>query len=125
MYKLLFLLSFFLILQVNTFGFTDSTCLAFVDLALESDPRPPDLPDKVHTDHFIIHYNASQTNSVYANNAAAYAEFAYEEICIERGWPVPPPDDGRGGDDRYDIYILSGGEKGICKAEYDAQWQYE
>lgn len=71
---------FSLLLQVDTFGFTDTTCITFVDLSLKSDPRPSNLPDKVFTDHFIIHYNASETNLSYANNVAAYAEFAYAEI---------------------------------------------
>lgn len=126
MNRLLFILTFILFLQLNTFAFTDSTCIAFNNLALESEPRPENLPDKVYTNHFIIHYDASETNFDYANNVAAYAEFAYEKICIIRGWPVPPPDNARGGDDRYDIYIdASLGFLGVCIAEFDNQWQNE
>ncbi|BDQ03916.1 T9SS type A sorting domain-containing protein [Ignavibacterium sp.] len=124
MYKLLFLL-LFVIGYLNMFAFTDSTCIGIVNLSLESDPRPTNLPDRIYTTHFIIHYNTYETNFIYANNVATYAEFAYEEICIQRGWLIPPPDDNRGGDNRYDIYILSTGAKGVCKAEFNNSWTNE
>lgn len=125
MKKLFLLLVIFHLVHLNTLALQDSTCIRFNNLSLESDERPMDLPDKIYTEHFIIHYNNLVTLTAYANMVAAYAETSYTKIFIERGWPVPPADNNRGGDNRYDIYIIAGGHKGECIAEFDSQWQYE
>jgi hypothetical protein len=122
MYKLILFIS--LLLYYNLQAEADSTCLRFVNLAQEMSFRPVH-PDKIYTEHFIIHYNSSETSFSYANNVATYSEIAYEKICIDKDWPIPPPDDGRGGDDRYDIYLMADGDPGECVAEYNPSWPYE
>lgn len=61
------------------------------------------------TSHFRIHYTLEGEDAVtenYLNGVALTVEEVYR-IQIERlQWPLPPGDDGGGGNDLYDIYLL-------------------
>ncbi len=67
--------------------------------------------------HFRIHWTDSGTDAVvlsYANTIAVAADSSWQVQCNEMNFITPPPDNGVGGDDLYDIYIkyLSGGTLG-------------
>lgn len=70
------------------------------------------------TEHFRIHYTfegEDATNEVYVDAVGRTMEEVWR-IQIERlGWPIPPADGARGGDDRYDVYLedLMGNDDGI------------
>lgn len=100
-------LSLLLILFLfSSFSFgEDSTCVRSIILGGEGEGRP-DLTNQIVTTHFIIHWE-SPTQQTYAENTADYAEYAYQKQCTEMGWAVPPPDDYRGGDNKYDVYLVS------------------
>jgi len=67
--------------------------------------------------HFKIHWTDSgydAVSSAYANDVAVSADSAWQVECVEMSFNHPPPDNGVGGDDLYDMYIchLSGGTLG-------------
>jgi len=70
---------------------------------------------------------ASPTTQTYAQNASNYAEYAYQKQCVEMNWLVPPTDDNRGGDYKYDIYLVNslGSLRGETFYEITGNWQYE
>ena len=58
---------------------------------------------------FSIHWTDSgqdSTTSAYALSIALAADSSWSRQCGEMGFFFPPPDQGAGGDDRYDIYLL-------------------
>ena len=70
--------------------------------------------------NFKIHYDTVGANAVYRvdedinpedgvpdyiNNMASFLEMARYTYLVELGFDMPPPDDGQGGDDRYDIFV--------------------
>jgi len=60
--------------------------------------------------HFKIHWTDSGSDSVsyaYALSIAIAADSSWQVQCNEMGFFQPPPDNGIGGDDLYDIYIVS------------------
>ncbi len=60
------------------------------------------------TENFIIHYTLEgedATSEEYVNAAAEYADAVWNTEINEMGWAAPPPDQGAGGDDRFDIYL--------------------
>jgi hypothetical protein len=72
------------------------------------------------TSHFLIHYDKSGPNAVYhpaedvqpsdgvpdyINRTSEYLEASYRVYSEELGFDYPPPDNGAGGNDKYDIYI--------------------
>ncbi len=64
----------------------------------------------IGTTHFKIHYTLTggdATSTNYANNVANYFEYSWSIEVDSLGWDAPPPDNGAGGDDRYDIYIIN------------------
>ena len=66
--------------------------------------------DTIFTLHFMVHYTTQGSDSTdpsYASLVAAFAEFSWAYEVGYLGWDAPPPDYGYGGDDRYDIYIMS------------------
>ena len=74
---------------------------------------------------FKIHWTdagADATTLGYANTIAGAADSSWAVQCDEMGFFHPPPDNGVGGDDKYDIYIkyLTGGTLGYttCAGEY-------
>ncbi len=72
-------------------------------------PRPTLSGTEINevTTNFRIHYTTSGSDSTTAELAESIA--VYAETCWVRvgdmGWPMPPPDQMVGGDNRYDIYI--------------------
>ncbi len=120
-------LVFAAIILTATNSFADSTCVRFPGLSEEAFVRPT-LANQVATTHFIIHWE-DPTTLTYAQNTANYAEYAYQEMCVELGWLVPPTDDGRGGDNKYDIYLVDksyiDGSNGITQPEIIGNWTYE
>ncbi len=88
------------------------------------------------TARFRIHYTSSGDDAVpdgdvnqnqvpdYVEQIAEAVEFSWESQIIRMGWAAPPPDQGLGGDDRYDIYlenILWDGTAGYTDGGYDEQ----
>lgn len=62
------------------------------------------------TPHFRIHYTlegADNTTEQYVDAIAEAAEDVRAIQIEQMGWPEPPPDGDRGGDERYDIYVAS------------------
>lgn len=73
-------------------------------------PARPALEDEqmMSTTHFLIHYTKNPPNSPcrtdWPDTIAAAAEKAWTTYS-NLGWLMPPPDNGHGGDNKYDIYI--------------------
>ncbi len=66
--------------------------------------------------HFRIHYTTTggdASSLTYANDIAEYVDYSWATECGTMGYFVPPPDNGAGGDDLYDIYIMNAGP-GTC-----------
>lgn len=69
------------------------------------------------TEHFRIHYTLDGEDGVpelddndnlqpdYVEEVARAFEFSWSAEIDYFGWAAPPPDDGQGGDDRYDVYL--------------------
>jgi hypothetical protein len=80
------------------------------------------------TEHFRVHYTAEgidATTPEYAQLVGQALEEARYYQVEELGWPAPPPDGLRGGDERYDVYLVNllarnedvGGELGSAQPE--------
>lgn len=70
---------------------------------------------------FRFHYTTSGGDAVtlaYAQEMAGYFDDSYEIECSTLGYFEPPPDGGVGGDNLYDVYIisLSGGTLGYTSS---------
>ena len=80
----------------------------------------PELTFSFGTEHFKIHYDITGEYGVYEaevdedppdgipdyiNRMAEYLELSYWTYHEYLGYDLPPPDEGMGGDDRYDIYV--------------------
>ena len=64
----------------------------------------------IDTAHFRIHYTLEGDDATTEAFVRKVAETMEEVRMIQveqMGWPAPPPDNGRGGDDRYDVYIAN------------------
>ncbi len=61
------------------------------------------------TEHFKIHYTLTGRDAAlstgYVDNMATALEHSWDVEIDQLGWAPPPPDNGIGGDDRYDVYI--------------------
>ncbi|MGC8893379.1 MAG: MXAN_6640 family putative metalloprotease [candidate division WOR-3 bacterium] len=84
-------------------------------------PRPVN-QTTYDTTHFRIHYDTTGSQAVtieYARQIAEIAEYSWEVLVDSMGYDEPPPDNGAGGDNRYDIYIieLTGGVLGYTQPE--------
>lgn len=125
--KNFFLLLFAFVYNTAALTFADTTCVNFSGLG-ETIYQRPVLANAIPTEHFKIHWEFP-TTLAYAQNTAAYAEYAYQKICIEMGWQVPPTDDNRGGDNRYDIYLVNPsniqGFNGVTQPEIPENWPHE
>jgi len=61
------------------------------------------------TPNFRIHYTTQGADAVaqeYLNAVASTVEEVWEIEVNQMGWPPPPSDNGAGGDNRYDFYIV-------------------
>ncbi|MBC7251926.1 MAG: hypothetical protein H5T62_16810, partial [Anaerolineae bacterium] len=83
--------------------------------------RPTLTNEQIHdTTHFRIHYTTTGTDAVYhpdedldpANGVPDYVDWVAEDLeyvwsteIDSMGWLQPPPDQGEGGDTRYDVYL--------------------
>lgn len=92
-----------------------------IDPAQVNDPDRPDLSGEVlffGTEHFLVHYTLSGQDAVvptdvnsngvpdYVEAVGEAMEFSWQVEIVELGWAMPPSDGGRGGDLRYDIYLV-------------------
>ena len=71
---------------------------------------------------FRVHYTLQGNDAVtvaYAESVASYVSYCWAIEVDSLGWVAPPPDNGQGGDNRYDFYIrlLSSGVMGTTYAE--------
>jgi len=76
---------------------------------------------KFYTTDDLLHYSVSDLIQIYVDSVAIAADSSYNFEVNYIGFPAPPPDNGAGGDDKYDIYIanLSGlGEYGETDFEF-------
>ncbi|RMG34745.1 MAG: hypothetical protein D6732_10345 [Methanobacteriota archaeon] len=117
-YELIFALTLFVIItfwQTKLMSQTQEEC-GFRDAInhfwQQKQPESrPVLQDEqiIPTTHFLIHYSltdtAHATTLAWAQAIATYAEESWS-VSENLGWELPPPDNGNGGDDRYDIYIV-------------------
>jgi hypothetical protein len=58
---------------------------------------------------FTIHYTSTgidSTGTAYAESVALFADSTRHVLVTTHSWPDPPSDEGNGGDDTYDIYLL-------------------
>jgi hypothetical protein len=71
--------------------------------------------------HFRIHYDTTGVNTpalidqndvrlpntarAYVDSAAAIFDYVWDQEIGELGYPAPPPDNGAGGGDEYDVYV--------------------
>ncbi len=66
-------------------------------------------PKRINSTHFRIHFDTTGTHATtraYAESTSVYAETSWARAS-RLGWLMPPPDNVRGGDSRYDIYIIN------------------
>ena len=80
-------------------------------------PELTGFPKSVPTEHFRIHYTTTGEDAVpdadenkndipdYVEEVAKAMEYVWEVEINYFGWPAPPTDGGKGGDDRYDVYL--------------------
>ncbi len=76
----------------------------------------------IERENFRVHYTTiggNATTRAYAESVAKYIEYSWKKQVDTLGWASPPPDNGLGGDTRYDIYIhnLPEGVMGRTTAE--------
>lgn len=116
----IFMVLFLLVFTVNVYP-DDSTCIKHY---ISENLVRPELPNHISTAHFKIHYD-NLVDPTYATNTAIFAEYAYQKICDEFGWIQPPSDDNRGGDNKYDIYILPIANRGETWVELETNWTNE
>jgi len=82
--------------------------------------RPPISNEQVfESEYFDIHYTTSGDDGVdptdndgngtpdYIDFMAEVSDFVFDIDIAQRGFTAPPPDDGAGGNDRYDIYVFN------------------
>lgn len=61
--------------------------------------------DAVSTDFVSAAGNANGQHPDYVDQVAQSLEYVWQVEIEQFGWAAPPPDEGIGGDDRYDIYL--------------------
>ena len=81
-------------------------------------PEISGTPITIDTEHFRIHYTLEGTDRVpeqddnnngipdYVEQTARVMEYIWDTSINHYGWNPPPPDEGKGGDDRYDVYLI-------------------
>ncbi len=92
---------------------TDSTSKAEMEIADCSQlyDRPilsgPELTRE--TTNFVIHYTDSGRDGAtpnFVDEVERIVEQVLDFQINQMGWPLPPPDCGEGGDDRFDVYLV-------------------
>lgn len=66
--------------------------------------------------HMLIHFTREGDDAVdetFVTWGRESLELAWAEWIDRLGWKAPAPDGGQGGDDRYDVYLMSFGKPGI------------
>ncbi len=91
-------------------------------------------PQSLDTAHFRIHYTLSGKDAVdpsdsdnnghpdYVQEVATAVEYAWYAEIDYFGWPAPPPDQGFGGNDLFDVYledIFEDGTAGYVDGGYE------
>ncbi len=83
---------------------------AWEEVARAASSRPelsgPELT--LETQHAVIHYTLEGADAVdesLVSTAAEAIEYVWNREIIDMGYPEPLPDDGRGGNDKYDFYF--------------------
>jgi len=86
-------------------------CNYWDNFEYDDDERPILSSDEkiLDTEHFRIHYTLHGRDAIssenYINEMGNAFEYSWQIQIDQYGWAPPPPDDGIGGDNRYDIYI--------------------
>ncbi len=86
-------------------------CPDYDDYEYDENDRPilSGEEELLDTEHFRIHYTTSGRDAVasleYVNQVAEALEYSWQVEIDQFGWAAPPPDEGIGGDDRYDVYL--------------------
>lgn len=81
--------------------------------ALVDTLRPRTLPDTLGGVHILLHYTTTGSNAIrtnppgYLDSVLAVFEHVWQVEVESLGYSSPPADFGRGGDNRYDVYILN------------------
>jgi len=123
--KILILLAAIFLGVVNVSAITTGDLLMSMKTADDWPPvtleRPP-LPFVFGSDNFLIHYATEGENAVfeadvdinpadgtpdYVNRMSEFLETTRFTYLTELGYDMPPPDEGNGGDDSYDIYVTT------------------
>lgn len=65
---------------------------------------------KYYTSADLLHYSVNDLIKIYIDSVAIAADSAYNFEINFLGYPPPPPDNGEGGDNKYDIYIVNLGD---------------
>jgi len=63
---------------------------------------------RIGTSRFVVHYTLTGIDATTTEIAKIAADTLEESLSIQvddMGWPLPPPDCGEGGDERFDLYI--------------------
>jgi len=65
----------------------------------------------IDTEHFRIHYTLCGRDAVlstgFIDEITMALEYSWQMEIEEYGWQAPPTDNGIGGDDKYDVYLLA------------------
>ncbi|MFZ5915777.1 MAG: MXAN_6640 family putative metalloprotease [Chloroflexota bacterium] len=91
------------------------------EVSVQAQDRPTLVAEQtLATAHFVVHYTVTGTDAVHepevdinpANGVPDYVDWVAgdaETVWVAEidtmGWLQPPPDDGEGGDSRYDVYL--------------------
>lgn len=104
---------------------SEATLREMVDLVSRPTLSGTEITFNSPAGYFKMHYTTTGADAVtqsYAEEMAGYFDTAWEHECNVMNYFCPPPDNGVGGDDLYDVYIiaLSGGTLGYtsCGGEY-------
>jgi len=106
-------------------------CSTFNQTPLNSRPvlSGPELT--LETTNFVIHYTLSgedATNNNYIQIVSGAAEISFQVQVDQLLWKKPPGDNGRGGNDKYDIYVRAEnnvGANGKTVREVPVGWNNE
>lgn len=101
------------------------------DYEYDDDGRPIlSGPEEIlDSEHFRLHYTTTGRDAVlsadFVNEVTQALEHVWDVEINQFGWAAPPPDNGLGGDDRYDVYlqeILWDGTFGYVEGGEDSRY---